>query len=156
MTILAATAYGEYPTGLSTPFAVVLWIAAVVSAATGAIALGLPRGAATQPRPTTLAIAALAAGVASAAVFVVTIVAQLSMNSSPTIPTVGPWASLVIGGLSFVLGILGLVTAHRDGPSRRMSSAAVVLGLGPAITAILVSSRYCYLIVDHARGCFGP
>jgi hypothetical protein len=156
LTLGAVAASGEYPTGLSTPYAVVLAIAAIVSFGLAVVAFGRPRGEATRSRPSGPAIVAMIAGVASVLVFLGLIGAHLSMNSSPTIPAAGHWIPVVVGGVSVLLGILGVVTAHEDGPSRRMSSAAVLLGLGPAIIAIVLTWRSCYLFVDHARACFGP
>lgn len=148
--------FGEYPTGLSTPVAVAVGVSAIVVFGTGLLALGLPRGRATRASPTPAAVAALIAGIASATVFVVLVGANLSMSEDTTIPAAGRWAPLVVGGAALVLGIVGLATSRGDGPSRRVSLAGALLGLGPAVTAIWLSSANCWLFVDRAAGCSMP
>jgi hypothetical protein len=156
LAIASIGVYGEYPTGLSTPFAVVIGIGAIVIVGTGVIAFGLPRGVATRSRPTGFGLVAMIAGLVSVIVFVILVGANLSMTQDTTIPTAGRWLPVALGGLSGVLGILGLVTARGDGPSRRLSLTAILLGLGPALASIWLWSQSCWLFVDRARACVMP
>jgi hypothetical protein len=152
----SVAAWGEYPTGLSTPFAVVLAAWAVPLLITGALAFGFPRWGPTRPSPSPAAIGGLVAGIASVIAFAVLVGTNLSMTRDTSIPAAARWVPVVIGAIAFVVGVIGFVSARGDGPSRRMSLAGVVLGLAAVATTVWLSSANCWLFVDRTTACAMP
>jgi hypothetical protein len=152
----SVAAFGEYPPGLSQPFAVVLAASAVTLLITGVLALGFPRWPATRPSPSPVAVAGLVVGLASLIAFAVLVGTNLSMNADTTIPTAARWVPVLLGAVALVAAAIGLWSARGDGLSRRMSLAGGVLGLGVAATTLWLSAANCWLFVDHAAGCSMP
>ncbi len=152
----SVAAWGEYPTALSTPFAVVLAASAGALLITGLLAFGFPRWGSTRPKPSPIAIAGLIAGLASAIAFAVLVGAHLSMTSDSSIPVAGRWVPVVVGAIALVLGVIGLLLARGDGPSRRMSLTGVVLGFTTAATTTWLASSNCWLFMDRATACSMP
>jgi hypothetical protein len=149
-------ARGDYPPGLSTPFAMVLAMSAIVCLGTGVVALGFPPGPATQSAPSKFAVVGLALGILNAIVFAWLVGTNLSMNADTTIPAAARWVPVAIGGAAAALAIVGLLTARGDGPTRRSSIAAILLGVGPALTVLWLASSYCWVFVDRATSCQMP
>jgi hypothetical protein len=152
----SVAASGEYPTGLSKPFAVVLAALAVALLITGVLAFGFPRWGTTRPSPSPVAIAGLIVGLASTIAFAALVGTNLSMTQDTTIPAAARWVPVVIGASALVVGVIGLLSARGDGPSRRMSLAGSVLGLATAATTVWLSSANCWLFVDRATACSMP
>jgi hypothetical protein len=152
----SAAAWGEYPTALSTPFAVVLAASAMALLITGLLAFGLPRWGPTRPTPSPVAIAGLIVGIASAIVFAVLVGMHISMTRDTSIPATARWVPVVIGAIALVLGAIGLLLARGDGPSRRMSLTGVVLGFTTAATTAWLASSNCWLFMDRAAACSMP
>jgi hypothetical protein len=156
LAIGSVAASGEYPTGLSKPFAVVLATSAVALLITGVLAFGFPRWGPTRPSPSPVAFAGLIVGLASIIAFVVLVGTNLSLTQDTTIPTAARWVPVVIGAIALAVSVIGLLSARRDGPSLRMSLAGSVLGLVTAATMVWLSSANCWLFVDRATACSMP
>jgi hypothetical protein len=152
----SVAASGEYPTALSKPFAVVLAASAVELLILGLLAFGFPRWGPTRPSPSPVAIAGLIVGLASIIAFAVLVGTNLSMTEDTTIPAAGRWVPVVIGAVALVVGVIGLLSARGDGPSRRMSLAGSVLGLATAATTVWLASANCWLFVDRVTACSMP
>jgi hypothetical protein len=152
----SVAAWGEYPTGLSQPVAVVLAASATTLLIIGILAFGFPRWGSTRPSPSPMAIAGLVVGLASAVAFAVLVGANLSMTQDSTIPTAARWVPVVIGAIAVVLGLIAFLTARGDGPSRRIALAGAVLGLMTAATSIWLASANCALFVDRTTACSLP
>ena len=151
----SAAAWGEYPTALSKPFAVVLAALAVALLITGILAFGFPRWGPTRPSPSPVAVAGLVVGIVSFVAFAVLVGTNLSMTADSMIPATARWVP-VIGVIAIVVSVIGLLSARGDGPTRRMSLAGGVLGLATAATTIWLSSANCWLFVDRATACSTP
>ncbi len=152
----SVAAWGEYPTALSTPFAVVLAASAVELLILGFLTFGFPRWGPTRPSPSPVAIAGLIVGLASMIAFAVLVGSHLSMTADTTIPAAGRWVPVVIGAVALLVGVIGLLSARGDGPSRRMSLAGCVLGLATVATTVWLASANCWLFVDRATACSMP
>jgi hypothetical protein len=153
LAVAAAAVFGEYPTDLSAPTALVMAMSAVTCAGAAILALGFPRGRTERPSLPIAARAGLVLGVVNALVFVVLVVSNVSWNQDSTIPAAARWIPIVLGFVASVLGAVGLATARGDGRTLRASLAALLLGAVPALTSFWLGAAYCSVFTDRATAC---
>jgi len=144
LVVLAVAVHGTYPTGLSGPVAITLGATGGIFIALALLTLVAGPQAPREGTPH-LAIAALVVGAASLLAFIVLVLGNLSLSQSPTLPTAARLVPVGLGVVAALLGVLGLATSRRDASSIRLSSAALVMGLGSAIVPMWLWVTHCQL-----------